>query len=354
MNNFALKKSKILKDLIEQDLKPYVKKIDVEAFYAENFLKKLGEAGLFASVNKSQKELILDGMHLVEETAKTCMTTAFCLWCHLAALTYVRNTSNEVLHQKFLPLLENGEILAATGLSNPMKYYAGLEDLHLSAEPTEGGYFLSGVLPAVSNLGENHWIGVVAAVNENKRVMCFVPCQIEGLKMKGKVEFLGVNGSATYSCQFSNVFIPKEWVLSEDADEFVKAIRPTFVLYQLPLGVGVTKESISSIDHVEQRQNGCNRYLKKQAYHILNEVQQFQKKIEVLFEEDLFNWTEIAKLRLEIAYLTLDAVQANMLHCGSSGYLNECASSRRLREAYFFANLTPTVKHLEKIVNSYS
>ena len=40
MNNFTLEKSKILKDLIEQELKPYVKKIDAEAFYAESFLRK--------------------------------------------------------------------------------------------------------------------------------------------------------------------------------------------------------------------------------------------------------------------------------------------------------------------------
>ncbi|WP_161804918.1 hypothetical protein [Peribacillus butanolivorans] len=50
-----------------------------------------------------------------------------------------------------------------------MKYYAGLENL--SAEPTEGGYILKGVLASVSNLGENHWFGLIAGINENKRNM---------------------------------------------------------------------------------------------------------------------------------------------------------------------------------------
>ncbi|MFE4240605.1 hypothetical protein [Peribacillus butanolivorans] len=40
-----------------------------------------------------------------------------------------------------------------------------------------------------------------------------------------------------------------------------------------------------------------------------------------------------------------------MMHNGSAGYLKDSAPSRRLREAYFFANLTPTVKHLEKVLN---
>ncbi|MFD6440366.1 hypothetical protein ACFWDG_11265 [Peribacillus sp. NPDC060186] len=36
--------------LIEKELRPYVKKIDADAFYAEDFLKKLGEAGLLSSI----------------------------------------------------------------------------------------------------------------------------------------------------------------------------------------------------------------------------------------------------------------------------------------------------------------
>ncbi|MFF5812441.1 hypothetical protein ACFY5J_13265 [Peribacillus butanolivorans] len=93
------------------------------------------------------------------------MTTAFCIWCHLAALTYILNTKNEAIISRLL----NGKLLGASDLSNPMEYYAGLENL--SAEPTEGGYILKGVLASVSNLGENHWFGLIAGINENKRNM---------------------------------------------------------------------------------------------------------------------------------------------------------------------------------------
>jgi alkylation response protein AidB-like acyl-CoA dehydrogenase len=351
MASSIMEKKSTLEQLIEQELKPYVKKIDVEAFYAESFLRKLGEAGLLSSVNKSQKELILDEMHVVKETAKICMTTAFCLWCHLAALTYVRKSSNETLKNKVLSLLENGEILGATGLSNPMKYYAGLEKLRLSAVPTEGGYILSGVLPSVSNLGEKHWLGLIAGVNENKRIMCFVPCNVEGLKLKEKVDYLGINGSATYACSFHDVFVPHEWVLSENADAFVEQIRPAFISYQIPLGLGVTQASITSIEKVCQKQNGCNQFLKIQSGELQEAERQLQEKVQTLFNGETLNWKEVAGIRLEAVYLTLEAVQSSMLHNGSAGYIKDSAPSRRLREAYFFANLTPTVKHLEKVLN---
>ena len=352
MASSIVERTGILEQIIEQELKPYVKKIDVEAFYAESFLRKLGEAGLFSSANKSLKELLVDEMHVVEETAKTCMTTAFCLWCHLAALTYVRNSKNETLKNKLLPSLENGEILGATGLSNPMKYYAGLEKLYLNAEPTEGGYILSGILPSVSNLGENHWFGLIASVNENKRIMCFIPCRAEGLIMKEKVDYLGLNGSATYACSFKNVFVPEDWVLAENADEFVEKVRPAFLSYQIPLGLGVTQASITSIDKVGQKQNGCNRFLRTQSDKLHEAELKLHESVLALFNDDTLNWKEIASIRLEAAYLTLEAVQASMLHNGSAGYLKDSAPSRRLREAYFFANLTPTVKHLEKVLNA--
>ena len=341
----------LLENIINEELKPYVKRIDAEAYYAENYLRKLGEAGFLSSENKSKKDTIMDEMYLVEETAKVCMTTAFCLWCHLAALTYVRNTKNEKLKNELLPALESGEILAGTGLSNPMKFYAGLEKLHLSAKKVEGGYLVSGVLPSVSNLGKGHSFGFVAGLNDTEQIMGIVSCDVEGLQLKEKVDYLAINGSATYACSFKDVFIPNENILSEDAGAFIEVIRPAFLLYQIPLGLGVTQASIESIEKVCQRQNGCNQYLKNRPEDLRQEEEKIQAKIQTLFDQEHVSFKEIAAIRLQSAYLTLEAVQASMLHNGSAGYLQNCAPSRRLREAYFYANLTPTIKHLEKVLN---
>ena len=341
----------LLENVINEDLKPYVKRIDAEAYYAENYLRKLGEAGFLSSENKSKKDTIMDEMYLVEETAKVCMTTAFCLWCHLAALTYVGIPKNEKLKNELLPALESGEILGGTGLSNPMKFSRDLENLHLSAKKVEGGYLVSGVLPSVSNLGKGHSFGFVAGLNDTEQIMGIVSCDVEGLQLKEKVDYLAINGSATYACSFKDVFIPNEDILSEDAGAFIEVIRPAFLLYQIPLGLGVTQASIESIEKVCQRQNGCNQYLKNRPEDLRQEEEKIQAKIQTLFDQERVSFKEIAAIRLQSAYLTLEAVQASMLHNGSAGYLQNCAPSRRLREAYFFANLTPTFKHLEKVLN---
>ncbi|MBD8015978.1 acyl-CoA dehydrogenase family protein [Planococcus wigleyi] len=345
----GLENTLTLEQIIEQELKPYVKKIDTEAFYAEGFLKKIGQAGLLSSDGKSQKDLLFDEMELVERVARVCMTTAFCLWCHLAALTYLRNTENIQLKERLLFSLESGQVLGATGLSNPMKHFAGLEKLHLKAESTDGGYTVSGILPSVSNLGEGHWMGFVAKVNDNKKIMGLVQCGTDGLSMKEKVNYLAVNGSATYACSFKDVFIPNTWIVSEDAGSYVEKIRPAFISYQIPLGLGVTQASIESIDKVSKKQNGCNSFLQTQSNELQQKEMLLKGKISELLNQKDIHWKDIAGLRLETAYLTLEAVQASMLHNGSAGYIQDSAPSRRMREAYFFANLTPTIKHLEKL-----
>ncbi|RSD25892.1 acyl-CoA dehydrogenase family protein [Mesobacillus subterraneus] len=341
---------KILDELIQKQLKPVVRKVDSDAYYAEDFLKSIGKAGFLSSQNgvDYSKEV-----RVVEEIAKVCMTTAFNLWCHLASLTYIRNSKNAYLKREILPQLENGTLLGGTGLSNPMKYYAGLETLHLNAVKNNDGYIVKGQLPSVSNLGTDHWFGIIAEVNSNQRIMAVVPCHAEGLTLKAKLEYLGVNGSATYSCTFDEVTIPDKWIISEDVDRFIESIRPAFVLYQIPLGMGVTESSVASIRQVCNKQGGCNNFLPIQPEELENELESIRTNVyELAAGLNLVEqWHELLQLRLKIAYLTSKAAHGSMLHQGGAGYLKFSAPSRRLRESYFLLNLTPTVKHLEKMLH---
>ena len=346
----------VLESLLQQQLKPLVKKIDADAYYARDFLLQLGKSGFFRSEGFSEAEVALREVKVVEETAKVCMTTAFNIWCHLASLTYIRLCENKFLQKDLLPKLENGELLGATGLSNPMKYYAGLETLHLKAERVAGGYVVNGTLPAVSNMDERHWFGIIAEISAEERVMLYVNGKTPRLKMKEKLGFLGLNGSATYICSFDDVFIPDEWVISENADDFVQTIRPTFVLYQIPLGLGVTAASIECIEKVAGKQGGCNQYVPTQANDLEHELKQLQSEVYQLTKKkhDRNHWKNFIDVRLRVVNTTCNAVHVAMVHQGSGGYLQHSGPSRRLRESYFFVSLTPTVRHLEKMLCQFS
>ncbi len=342
--------TRLLDTAIQKNLKPFVRKIDTEAYYAEGYLTGLGEAGLLRSDDVSTSERLERELFVTEKTAQYCMTTAFNLWCHLASLTYLRNSSNDYLKNEILPYLEQGTFLGATGLSNPMKYYAGLEKLHLQAKRTNGGYVLSGTIPSVSNLKDNHWFAVVAALADNQQVMAFVPCNAIGLSLKEKIGYLGVNGSATFACRFTDVFIPDEWMVSDNAEAFCENIRSTFVLYQVPLGLGVTYASIQSMKKSPQKQGGVNTFLSIQPEEIEQEYLFIKDRIATLLDQDKLDWKAVLQIRLDIDKLIIKAVHGDMLHSGGAAYLQKSNPARRLREAYFLINLTPTEKHLEKML----
>lgn len=343
-----------LQQIISEKLKPYVRKIDAEAYYAKDYLTTLGQHGFYQSLG--QKDYIWRELRVIEATSQVCMTTAFNLWCHFAALTYLRNTSNTYLQKEILPLLEQGVLLGGTGLSNPMKFYAGLEPLHLTAREVEDGYSLSGCLPNVSNLGEEHWFGVIAQLTPEQEIMAILPCKKEQMRLKEKTSFMGLNGSATYSCQLDQYVVPRDWIISEQAREFVKLIRPLFLLYQLPLGLGVIEAAIHSIEKAGQKQKGANRFLKIQADDLKALVQPLRQETYALAQRSSLTacWMEIVRLRLKITELTIKAVHANMLHHGGAAYLEHSEPARRLRESYFLVNLTPTISHLEKMIQNTS
>ena len=94
-----------------------------------------------------------------------------------------------------------------------------------------------------------------------------------------------------------------------------------------------------------------NQYLKTQPEQLKLELQKLQEELDLQVNSDQFE--KIAEIRLKTVYLTLCAVEASMLHNGSAAYTKDSPSARRLKEAYFLANLTPTVKHLEKLLNNH-
>jgi hypothetical protein len=348
-----VKDKQLLDSIINQDLKPFVKKIDANAYYAKEYLINLGRNGFFDSEGLDYKEVLEREAWLVGKTSEYCMTTGFNLWCHLAALTYLRHTDNDYLKSELLPKLEKGESLAGTGLSNPMKYFSGMEPLHLKAERKKGGYSINGNLGAVSNLDNDHWFGIIASLEDGREVMAFVPCNTNGLTRKERAEYIGLNGSATYACKFSNCFIPDEWVISEEAKNFCDIIRPIFVLYQIPLGLGVMQTAIQSMKRAPKKHGNINKFLEIQPEDMEIKYDKLKQRFVSLLEDNDLRGsiTEILKLRLDTDYLTMQVVHGDMLHYGGAAYLQKSNPSRRLRESYFFLNLTPTLKHLEKVLS---
>lgn len=174
----------------------------------------------------------------------------------------------------------------------------------------------------------------------------------KGIKLTELKDFLALNGSATYSIDFENVFIEDDMVvaLGNDVRPFFASIRPSFLATQSAVGLGVIEASIETMKKAEKDEK--NKFLPIQASNINDEF--LKLKADLYDFMDKTNWQEnfkaIVDIRLRVAYLTIKVSQNAMIHQGSSGYIAYSPYSRRMRESYFYANYTPTIAHLEKLL----
>lgn len=355
-----------VRSVVQEALTPKVQDIDLKGEYPTEILHQLGEAGAFA--HAVSPEFGGTGLGLraaiqaIEEVSKVCVSTGFMAWCQVACTWYLEKTDNTALATAMLPEIATGQRLAGTGLSNPMKHFADIEKIALTAVPVEGGFEINGLLPWVSNLGPGHEFGVAAKIaDSDEYLMAVVSDTLEGLTLRCNAHFIALEGTGTYSCVFRQVFVPHDRVLAAPCETYVRCIRPGFILTQMGMGLGLAESCIEIIRRSNQRLGHVNQFLDDQADDLALDLQMARERTYALADrldactgavEDIALNREVIQARIAGSELSLRAAQSAMLHAGARAYVHGSAPERKLREAYFVAIVTPALKHLKKMLHA--
>jgi alkylation response protein AidB-like acyl-CoA dehydrogenase len=344
--------------IVDQDLKPLTVKIDLDGFYPEEVLRKLGPIGAYRQHLSSARP---DGEHDLGAAIQTmaavsheCLSTGFSIWCQDTCGWYLQNAENDTVRDIWLPKLSSGEVLGGTGMSNTMKAFAGIEDLRLSGQRVEGGYIVNGSLPWVSNLGNDHVFGTLFTLEggTDRTVMALVDCAAEGFSLRQSAHFTALEGTRTFACIFENVFISDDMIIDHDGGAFLRRARAGIVLLQFGMGVGNIQSCIDLSRDVEPLLGHVNCYLEDRPDELQEELDDAVEAVLALAEDPFETsdeyFREILQLRLAAGELALRASQSAMLHTGAKGYLRTAPAQRKLRESYFVAIVTPAIKHLRK------
>lgn len=345
-------------------LGPLAESIDREGFYPREVLRQLAGIGAFSAHLRSHGELgdLGVSIHLIAEIARVCGSTGFVAWCQAACGLYLEESGNRALQGEWLGRHIRGEGLGGTGLSNPIKAFAGIEKLFLRATPQGEGYRLRGSLPWVSHLLPDGYCGVIASVvredgsPEGGEVMVLLPGSAPGVELVPCPAFSGMEGTSTFAIRMNDVWIGPEWIIAQDAAAFIATIRPSFVLLQCGFALGVSQGAIDSIRAVQGPLGHVNQYLDEQADPLQDELDGLRQQIVLLARtpqlRDPAYRLAVLEARAQGSELSLRAAQAALLHQGSRGYLAGSAVQRRIRESHFVAIVTPALKQLRKEIHS--
>jgi alkylation response protein AidB-like acyl-CoA dehydrogenase len=353
-----------IREIVERELKPLTVNIDLEGYYPEEILRKLGLVGAFRHhLPAARPDAEIDmgaAIQAMSVISHECLSTGFATWCQDTCGWYLQNAENDALRDLWLPKIASGEVLGGTGMSNTMKAFAGIESLRLSGKRVEGGYLVNGSLPWVSNLGDQHVFGTLFALEgeTNRSVMALVDCASEGFSLRLSAHFMALEGTRTFACIFENVFIADEMIIDHDGAAFLRRARSGIVMLQYGMGVGNIQACIDLCHQVEPLLGHVNCYLDDRPDQLQEELDDAVEAALALAEEPFESsnefFREVLQLRLTAGELAIRASQSAMLHSGAKGYLRAAPAQRKLRESYFVAIVTPAIKHLRKELDEIS
>src|SRR5258708_31964251 len=148
--------------IARKNLAPMAVAIDDGTIYPDELLRRLGDVGAWSSHQpKNGAADLRCAIQSVSALAEVCGATAFMAWCQNTLVWYAANSDNPKLVARFGDKFATRQILAGTGLSNPMKSFFGIEKLKFKGRKVEGGYIVNAALTWVTNLGPDHFFGTI-------------------------------------------------------------------------------------------------------------------------------------------------------------------------------------------------
>ena len=348
-----------VREVAQGPLRKQTAAIDRDGVYPQEILRQLGGLGGMSA------HLALEGapadfglsIRSMAEVSRVCGATGFMMWCQAVCGLYLQQSGNPALMGDLLLQHVSGAGLGGTALSNPMKNYAQIETLMLKATPVEGGFCVNGSLPWVSNLGEEHYFGAIAAVQgidstSSHELMFLARCNAPGLELRNCPSFSAMEGTGTFGLRFKNYFVGAPDIIANPAKPYIGRIRGAFVLLQCGMGLGVTQGAIDSMGDVERQLGHVNQFLDDRPDILQAELNALHEWVMQLaktpFDASSRFFSAVLSARAQASELCLRAAQSALLHQGARGYLLSSSVQRRVRESHFVAIVTPAIKHLRK------
>ncbi len=346
-------------EIASRELSPLVHSIDLEGVYPEDVMRSLGAAGAYASHAKPAQGGTPDlktSIEAISRVSEFCLSTSFCMWCQDALAWYIANSSNDALKRELGPRVASGDVLGGTALSNPMKTFFGIEKLKLKASRVEGGYVVRGLLPWVSNLGDDHYFGAIFELTDkpDHRVMAVMDCSHPDVAIRQNDHFVALEGTRTFAIQVRDAFIPDSMVLADPIKDYLPRIRAGFILLQAGMAFGLIRNCIDLMKQTRTSLGHVNKYLERQPEDFEGKLASMEEEVwrlcETPYDPSSAYFRRVVEARLAAGEASVSAAHYAMLHSGARGYVATGAAQRRLREAYFIAIVTPATKQLRKML----
>src|ERR1700729_2282299 len=270
---------------------------------------------------------------VIAELAGHCLSTAFSVWAHRMTIEYLTEAATPWSHGASANLI-GGDALGVTGMASAFKDAAGCGTLDLTATPADDGYRLTGTLRWASNLYSDSVMVTAAQTDTGEKLVVALPLATTGVTIGNHFELLALGSTASSSLKLDDVYVGEDQILSRDIESFLTPVRPTFLVLQSAMCVGLARRCL---DEVKPSLAGVNSAFGVEFDSLSAELAGIETQV-TSFAAAVGGPTTPAKrdlltLRLAAADVVSAAAALEIRTAGGRGYARRTDASRRFREA---------------------
>lgn len=291
---------------------------------------------------------IRDAIAAIAEVSARSLAAGFVLWGHRTYIEYLLQSENTALRERLVPDLAAGRVAGATGLSNAMKFLAGLEALQIAARAEGDGLVLDGKLPWVTNLRPDGF-HVAAAVSraDGEALIVSLAHDRDGVVRSPDLDLIALRATNTAAITISNARITAGDVISSAAHAWLQQVRPAFLGLQCGLAIGLARRALHEADSAV----GAGRHVL--TYPITELSQSLAEEERALLDgvtagRFLSEPATLFRVRIALTEIAEAAVGLELQALGGRAYLATPGNGfvRRWREAAFIPVVTPSIVQL--------
>lgn len=330
-----------------EDIRTHAGALDRGEHHSRRSFAALGAAGLLGIGAPGNADGRLPDMaDVIRRISGECMSTGFSLWAHRMVVEYLLTAATPFSIAAARPLL-TGAAPGVTAMASAFKEAAGCGSLDLTATPVDGGYQVSGSIRWASNLYADATMVTAARTDSGEKLIVALPLNTPGVVVGDHFELLALGSTASSHLNLRAAFVPAEQVLSRDFDAFLRAVRPTFLVLQSSMCLGLAKTGVAQsrlgltgvnsvfaadVDRIAERLATAEATLARLAAAVGSAGTPTKK--------------ELLSLRLTAAELSSASADLEIRTAGGKGYASRTSASRRYREAAFIPVQSPSEAQL--------
>jgi alkylation response protein AidB-like acyl-CoA dehydrogenase len=330
-----------------EDIRAHAGALDRGEHHARRSFAELGAAGLLGIGAPGNADGGLPVMaDVILQISGECMSTGFSLWAHRMAVEYLLTAATPFGISAARPLLA-GTAPGVTAMASAFKEAAGCGSLELTATPVDGGYELSGPIRWASNLYADSTMVTAARTDAGEKLIVALPLNTPGVVVGDEFDLLALGSTASSYLHLQAAYVPAVQVLSRDFDGFLRAVRPTFLVLQSAMCLGLTRTALAQSRF---GLTGVNSVFAAAVERVAGKLASAEATL-VRLAAAVGGVTpptkkELLSLRLAAAELASASADLEIRTAGGKGYASRTSASRRYREAAFIPVQSPSEAQL--------